>query len=77
MTMHTTIWRTSAVAKLEALVPDDYDKDAATATAAALAASKADEEAKWSWPGLVSFPIRRILGGGILTRGRRLHARVI
>jgi hypothetical protein len=33
--------------KLEALITDDYDEDAATATT--LAASEADEEAKYSW----------------------------
>jgi hypothetical protein len=39
-----------AAVKLEAVLPDKYDEEAATA--AALAASLADEEAKWSWPGL-------------------------
>jgi hypothetical protein len=39
-----------ASVKLEAIVTDDYDKDAATATAMEL--SRAEEEAKWSWPGL-------------------------
>jgi hypothetical protein len=39
-----------AAMKLEALVPDEYNEDAATA--AALATSKANEKAKWSWPGL-------------------------
>jgi hypothetical protein len=38
------------MSKLEAVLPDDYDEDAATA--AALAASLAGEEAKWSWLGL-------------------------
>jgi hypothetical protein len=39
-----------ATVKLEALVPDDYDEDAATTTTMEL--SKAEEEARWSWPGL-------------------------
>jgi hypothetical protein len=34
-----------ATVKMEALVPDDYDEEAATA--AALSASKADEDLKW------------------------------
>jgi hypothetical protein len=41
---------TLAPAKLEAVVPDDYDEK--VATTATLAASMADDEAKWSWLGL-------------------------
>jgi hypothetical protein len=40
----------TAVVKLEAVLLDNYDEDAATA--ATMAASLVDEEAKWSWPGL-------------------------
>jgi hypothetical protein len=39
-----------ATVKTENVAPNNYDEDAATA--AALAASLANEEAKWSWPGL-------------------------
>jgi hypothetical protein len=39
-----------ATVKLEDVVPNNYDENAATV--AALAASLSDEEAKWSWPGL-------------------------
>jgi hypothetical protein len=45
--------------KLEVLVPDDYEEEAATD--AALAASKADEESKWSFgvPDLLTISHRR------------------
>jgi hypothetical protein len=36
--------------KLEVIVPGDYDEE--VATAAAMELSNAEEEAKWSWPGL-------------------------
>jgi hypothetical protein len=38
----------TAIVKLEAVVPDNYDEE--VATAATLAASMGDEDAKWSWP---------------------------
>jgi hypothetical protein len=40
----------AAAVKLEVVLPDSYDEDAAMT--AAMAASLADEEAKWSWTGL-------------------------
>jgi hypothetical protein len=40
----------SAAVKLEAFLLENYDQDATTA--AAMATSLEDEEAKWSWPGL-------------------------
>jgi hypothetical protein len=39
-----------AAVKLVAVLPDNYGEDAAMAIA--MAASLADEEARWSWPGL-------------------------
>jgi hypothetical protein len=40
----------SAVVKLEAVLPENYDEDATTG--AAMATSLEHKEAKWSWPGL-------------------------
>jgi hypothetical protein len=40
----------SAAVKLEVVLLENYDEDATTA--AAMATSLEDEEAKWSWPGL-------------------------
>jgi hypothetical protein len=36
--------------KLDDIIPEDYDEE--TAIAAAMELSRAEEEAKWSWPGL-------------------------